>query len=757
MSENDFSLPPPDHPHRSQPGGGAESSGPASWPLSRWLRGGTDRAEDSTTSSSPDPGTPAPAGLIPEPTHDEAAREVITPQAPTTYVGNADVVANRIDVLKQVTRTRDVLEGVERRRQDIVDQPFVREGQWTEAWEQAIDPETRRLRQPVLIVVAPRSFGSTTFALHLLARHTSSHTTVVKLDADWAAPSRGRLPLEKLHAFQLDLKDESTDQLSADFLDSLTQHARELEARHSCLVLTVAKELWHDHYLTPRPGLHVVHLHEPPNAQRVIEEHLSFRDHPQLIPYIQSLDKARVSLNGLNAVEAVQAAVKAITVWKEHARQQHTYLPRTAPGLAAEEAPSDFEKRLIAALSDWREKLDGLFGEVTAVHEGQNASLTLEDRCLLLALAVRQSAPMTEVASTARGLQDLVTATDRNKPAAVPVVQAVFAGRGLRRRIHDVGARVDSHDTVLFDQPSYGRAILTYVWDNYEVMREPLLTWLAQASGTSASADSTVDALASLVLRHSTAEHLDALGQVTRSENPALLGSVMLQAVQDEHVGRLAWATLYRWAKQPDYATTVISTCRRVLHDPSASPSMAKMAMVRLRRIAHTAQDPTTRLKVLRTFQDLAQQPAGATWLVAEVNAWQSSKTSDKSGSLAFIALMSVNHDGMPWLMSEAAHDIDVDQALQDLLGNASTAEEIIPRLTQWIRSYATDTDTYVRLRDRLVPALRGHNMFQACMELMRALADTPAIQGINVAEDFYQHLVDPRMREVFPLKEGTA
>ncbi|MFE1201278.1 hypothetical protein ACFW5V_06260 [Streptomyces sp. NPDC058762] len=48
-------------------------------------------------------------------------------------------------------------------------------------------------------------------ALRLLAEHTANNITVVKLDADWQTPTKGRLPLEKAHAYQLDLKHPEND------------------------------------------------------------------------------------------------------------------------------------------------------------------------------------------------------------------------------------------------------------------------------------------------------------------------------------------------------------------------------------------------------------------------------------------------------------------------------------------------------------------------------------------------------------------
>ena len=136
---------------------------------------------------------------------------------------------------------------------------------------------------------------------------------------------------------------------------------------------------------------------------------------------------------------------------------------------------------------------------------------------------------------------------------------------------------------------------------------------------------------------------------------------------------------------------------------------------------------------------------------------WQESQASPKSGSPAFLALMPLQDDGLPWLMSDRAPDIDVQRALQDLLGSPDTTAETIPYITGWIRMCAPDPGSYGRLRDQLLPALRGHNMFHAGMELMKALANVTTPPGINPGEDFHQHLVDHRLQPVFSLSTDPA
>ncbi|MFC4463650.1 hypothetical protein ACFPH6_03380 [Streptomyces xiangluensis] len=729
-----------------------QSNGSGGW-LHR-LRPGSGSAD--RPGANPDDPSPSPVPPPPD-TVPPAPRVRETNGAATHVYGDPDVVAHFIEQLIVETRKQDLLEGVEQSRERLVDQPFVRSTHWDTIWEQIVNPATNRPRQPVIIIVAPRSCGSTTLALRFLAEHTADHTTVIKLDADWKTPSKGRLPLEKAHAYQLDLKHPENDQVSADFLNSLSEHATHLRGCRSYLALTVAQDLWKDHRLSDRDGIQVVHLHEAPDAQKVVEAHLNAHGYGQLVTSLRSLPKATASLRGLTAVAAVRAAHAAVMAWKEHihAGSQRSLVQADGEG----GTPATLEERIVAALTDWRGELDSQFGEMNSLHTHDNPSLTVDDRCLLLALAVQQSAPMPVVARSAAALLEAIGDTLDAPGAATgfsPTLSAL-AGRGMRRRIQDVGGRVDMQDTVVFDRPAYGRAVLEYVWDNYDVMRKPLLTWLVATARNADPEDHAVAALAELTVRHGTVDYLTTLGELVGSSQPKVLGAVMERAVRDEHVGRLAWEALYGWAEQKSYAPAVIALCRRILEDSSVATSLAKRALVRLRRVAHKNTDDSVVSQVLDAFDALVEHPTVAQRLVGEVRGWQLGKVSARSGALAFLALMTVRRDGTPWLVCNPPSGIDVQRAVHDLLSSSETAAEVISRLTDWIRSCADDPSAYMQMRDQLLPALSGHNMFEAGMKLMNELRGISTAEGVSVADDFYNHLVDSRLRTVFPLEANLA
>ncbi|MFJ2554062.1 MULTISPECIES: hypothetical protein [unclassified Streptomyces] len=714
--------------------------------------GATDRLDADPDAPADSAAHPSPAFVPPTP------RLYETDGAATNVYGDPEVVANVIEQLILETRKRDLLEGIEQSREQLLDQPFVRSAHWETVWEQIINPTTSRPHQPVIIIVAPRSCGSTTLALRLLAEHTASNIAVVKLDADWQTPSKGRLPLERGYAYQLDLKHPENDQVSIDFLDALSEHATNLRNCRSYLALTVAQDLWKDHRLSDRDGIQVVRLREAPDAGNLVEAHLNASGYGQLVTSLRSLSKATASLRGLTAVAAVRAAHAAAMAWKEHIEAGSRQSPVQIDG--EDGASVTLEDRIVAALTDWRDELDSRFGEMNSAHTRDNPSLPVEDRCLLLAMAVQQSAPMPVVARSAAALLKAIEDVPDAPGAAAgssPALSAL-AGRGTRRRIQDVGGRVDLHDTVVFDRPAYGRAVLEYVWDNYDVMRKPLLSWLVATAQGDDPEDHAVAALAELTVRHGTVDYLTTLGELVGSSHPKVLGAVMDSAVRNEHVGRLAWQALYGWAEQKSYAPAVIALCRRVLEESSVDTSLAKRAMVRLRRAAHKNTDTTVASQILSAFDALAQNPTVAHRLVREVQGWQEGKgSSARSGALAFLALMTVRHDGTPQLVCSPPTDINVQRAVHDLLSSSETASEVISRLTDWIRSCADDPSAYTQLRDQLLPALRGHNMFEAGMKLMNELRGVSTAEGVSVADDFYNHLVDSRLRTVFPLEENLV
>jgi hypothetical protein len=674
-----------------------------------------------------------------------------------TFTSPVGVVADHVDKIVNETRKRDILDWVELDRQCLLErEPFVQDPGWDPAWQGAREAN-KDTRVRVLIVVAPRGCGSTTFTHQFIAREADSRFKLCRAEADWESPAVSKLPLEVGQILQIDLKDPDQDRPTTSFLKDLDGHAKKLEECKSYLVLTVAEELWRGYHTWLSERARVVHLNDAPDPQDVVAAHLRTAGHPGLAAYAQT-PKARKQIQGLNAVEAVRAASTVIKQWEELGR-------RRPPALFVGDGqgpPLDDELRaqVESALADWRDDFDILFGDPAEGEQRGMRPLPLDDRCLLLALALRQSSPVLQIATDARLLQDEIEAASSELTTRFSDTGTVFAGRGLRRRIQDVGATVDSRDRVSFDRPGYSQAVLTYVWDNYEIMRPRLLEWLVKTSDAARDDDPAINTLAQLTFRFGGTKDLSDL-RTTALKAPqgdAVLGKVLAQTAHDEHTGRLVWATLYSWASQPAVQSVVVTMCRDVLRDPTTTVPVSKMAMVRLRRVVQeAAPDGPARDAVLQAWRALASDLGRTDLLVDEIQKWQRKATQGAAGKLAMLALMPLERDGIPWLLSDDPPDIDVEAGLRDLFADIELLPETIPGVIQWVRTCAQDTIRYERLRDKLLSPLRDQRVFNAGMQLMQALADVRRPDGGSVGEDLYGRLGDPRLRAVFPLTETTS
>lgn len=721
----------------------------------RELFGSSTGDQNSTPASQSAPEEERPAfGNIADYGHEKVVAGPAAAGATYTFNRPVGVVADHVGVLVNETRKRDVLDWVELNRQHLLErEPFVMDAKWRPAWEDAHCVKDSRVR--VLIVVAPRGCGSTTFTHQFLARKSDASFKLCRAEADWESPAVSRLPLEIGQVLQIDLKDPDQDRPSTTFLKDLDAHAAKLEECNSYLVLAVAEELWRGHRTWTSDRVCVVHLDDSPDPHAVVTAHLRAAQYPGLDVYTQT-DKARSQIRGLNAVEAVRAASTVIRQWQELARRR----PPALPVGEIQGSPLDTElcAEIQSALDDWRDDLDIIFGDPSTTGRDEIQPLPLDDRCLLLALALRQSSPVPRIATDARLLQDEIEAASDTSTTHFTDTARVFAGRGLRRRIQDVGATVDSRDNVSFDRPGYGDSCLTYVWDNYEIMRPCLLKWLVKSSNTDLENDPPVDALARLVFRFGGTKALSELRGTAMKipQGQDVLGKVLAKATHDEHTGRLVWATLYAWASQPDMQPVVVTMCQDVLRDPNMTTPVAKMAMVRLRRVIQETSNDAVRQNVLAAWRALASEMHRTDLLVDEIQKWQQRASEGTAGKFALLAIMPLVRDGVPWLLSETPPNIDVQAGLRNLFTDVNLLPETIPVVIEWVRACATDTGRYERLRDQLLPPLQDQRVFNAGMQLMQALADVERPDGGSVGADLYSRLRDPRLQGVFPLTNAT-
>ncbi|MFE0457926.1 hypothetical protein ACFW1A_01535 [Kitasatospora sp. NPDC058965] len=706
----------------------------------------------------PDLGSQPPLP-IPPPT---AFHAVQSPQDTVpAQITNIDVLANNIENLIQETRKRDVLDGTEFNRQELIySAAFLQPPEWQQVWSDSADALRPSSRHRVLVIVARRGCGATTFARQLGARHTAAESTLVDLEADWPQPSVARLPLEPHHTYLLELKDTDSDCFDSDFLDRLSMFAEKLRQAGSRLVLTVTAELWAGHHSWSRPGIKVVHLSEPPNAQQLVEHHLRARGQASLIQYVQST-KARESIQGRDAVEAARCVETVIRQGAAHQQRQSTADSTGTPGsvdrpvrlehLASAATPADgLQVQIELALADWRDDFDTLFNDPGRPPAARDAPLSLSDRCLLLALAIHRIAPASVIGEDAHALERAIEVASGG-PQAVgsPSIGAIFAGRGLRPRLLALLADVDSRDQVTFDRPEYSEAVLGYVWDNFPPLRKVLLKWLVcLPDRTLIGNDPAPRALSILILRHRDPQFLDELRELAlKADRATLLAIVTERALKDEHMSGATWKSLTRWATQSTQVRAVVAeVCQGVLIDKSSTQSAQRFAMTRLRNLVQT-DDPTLRSQVLEVFDSLARRPAMRPVLVREVENWLIREWPAQAGKLALLALMSCEDTGLPWLLGAGSplREPELRRGLRELFGDVAGSPEIIARAASWLHAAASDRTTAEIVLGRLAPALRGHSQTRAVVDLLQTAREMVLPDGSRVIDQLFEHIA-PRV-----------
>ncbi|MGW3228452.1 hypothetical protein [Kitasatospora sp. NPDC001095] len=677
-------------------------------------------------------------------------RKPVTPEraAPSlTFMADVGIAVGQVDRMYQEIR-QDFLEARTLDRTKLLEsRTFALPSTWNTVRTQLVDA----LADPgvrVIIVVAPRGYGSTTFVHHLLASHAPDEMELVELEPDGPRPRVSRIRRDPGRAYQLDLKDPQTDRPSTTFLDDVAGSVPMLRQARSLWVLNIAADLWTEQRTWPvAPGVRVVELRSPPEPYAVAARHLTAAGMSWLVPYLRS-DTARVHLSSLrNAVEAVRAAGAVAEQWLEFKRDH----PEEAgwieeglgrPGEAGDDAcHPELRTSVENALGDWRTELDGVFA-----HGGDSGgALSLPDRCLLLSLALHRVAPAARISRDARALEELIAKKDRTH--APTNLGQVFAGRGLRQRLTALHATVSSQDIVSLSRPGYGQAVLTYVWDNYEDMRSVLLEWLiATAPAERGEADKSVAALTTLAARHGAPTVLTEIRDTAHESGRSdMCAAVMARVLEDAGMERAAWARLYDWADDRRHGTqsVVVDVAERVLSAEDPGGRGHRKAMTRLRRVASTSRDQSLLGSVLAIFRRLGHREEGRNLLLSEVLRWREKKAA-RSGKIAMLALMGQFDGPWPWLLGTANEKArtEIDEGLRDLLADPQFEPRAVTAICAWFEAAATDTEAYAAVRDRVVPALGGHSSRDAGIDFFRQVDRLALPDGTQVGDDVWASLV---------------
>ncbi|WP_031069633.1 hypothetical protein [Streptomyces sp. NRRL WC-3742] len=725
-------------------------------------------AQRRTSGSEGDPGTAPPPFVLPAPFDARDAR----PQqgASASRITNIDVLANHIENLNQETRKRDVLDGTELSRAELVRSTvFFRPSVWERAWSDGADALRPGGSHGVLLIVARRGYGATTFARQLCARHASADSVLLDLEADWNHPSVGRLPLAPDHTYLLELKDLESDRFDRDFLDRLSTFAASLRGADSRLVVTATDELWAGHHGWVGPGVKVVHLSQPPNAQQLVEHHLEARGLGALIKYVRTAN-ARASIQGRDAVEAVRCVETVVRQWATHRQREAAAdhdgaagpvdrpvrLEHLAPPATPATPADGLQAQIELALADWRNHFDLLFNDPTRPPAAKESPLSLPDRCLLLALAIHGAAPASVIGADAHALETAIEAASGG-PQAVgsPTIGTIFGGRGLRPRLLALSADVDPQDRVTFGRPGYSEAVLGYVWDNFPSFRTVLLKWLVSLPvRPRINSDPSPRALTALVLRHRKSQDLDALRDLAlQADRAPLLVTVTEGTLKDDHMSGTTWKALSRWAKQATPVRAVVAeVCRGVLLDGGSTQSARRLAMTRLRNLVQT-DDRTLRSAVLAVLDLLVARPDMRPMLVREVENWLARDRPASAGRLCLLALMHGEDAGTPWLLraSSPLPESLLRSGLRELFGDVTESPEVIDRAAAWLHKSAADHATADLVLDCLAPTLRGRSQAEAAMSLYQAVRDTTLPNGSRVGDHLFDRITRPETPQGAP------
>lgn len=656
------------------------------------------------TDSAPPPPADGGADAGQRPPHAEAKPYV--PIAALTHPGQLpaiDSVANlfagptgpvTIHQTREV-RTADLLETVAIPREKVLaDASYVEAQEWEGARRHGAEAVHG---SSVVFVVAPRRFGATTFSLRLLAEETDPAVALQVVEPSWDRPLVSRLPVQPGAAYLLDFQDPERDRVDGAFLAGLGRHAQSLRKVGSHLVLTITPELWSAVAGQVPDEVAVVRLTGHPKAGQVVRRHLAARGRADLARYLND-SRVQTGITGWSPARAVWLVDEMIARADADART------------AAEEGadPAERTSQLLAAARElaegWTDLLNSRFADSgrTAARASETAfdaaPLDLDDRCLSLALAVRRAGPVTRIQADAERLAGLLAgghapgggkSADRKGSADL---RKVLGGVGLRTRFETIGAEVrfgDAH----FTSPQYGDALLAYVWDQYHPLHERLVGWMMSCGGQdggTAHDDPAVRALLGVLTYHQDDRQLAEIRkQGAAQERRAVAAAVLAGAARDEHLGRRARQLLYSWAghKDTDTQQLVVAVCRELIDDQPLP------ALTRLRRVADTLGDGdgahAVTAEVLGAFRDIARTPELTAWFATTVADWQKQAGQDSSHavSLGTLALMSVDADGRPWLLTAPAPALDVSRALRGLFVDLDRNAGVIEEISRWLRA----------------------------------------------------------------------
>ncbi|WP_433129913.1 trypsin-like peptidase domain-containing protein [Micromonospora sp. CA-240977] len=594
--------------------------------------------------------------------------------------------------------------------------------EWAIAWRNSIEAlESGK----ILLVVAPAGFGSTTFAEQLIAREGDSRLRVARLEpGDWDAPNAASLPKQPWHGYILDLQDPDHDKPSAQFLRGLNESAHTFSQAQSCLIVTIRDTLWSSKSAVSLENVRTVRIESPPDPLTLVERFFEEFD-PIVIPAIRH-DSVRTHLNGMNAIESSHAIGQIVDLLDQ-------------PGEGTPLSTQQMTEKIAEVLDSHIEYLDVLFGEEEALSSPwsppsglrQYRPLVLDDRCLLLTLSVRSEARVSELEDDWR---DLLSELRGRADGGDRRLDSVLARAGIRGRLKRIRAVVDRNEVARFARPTFGGAVVRYVWDNYSEVRSPLVRWMCAHLAQESGQLSPASWVSGLVRR---SQDVDFIRHELREiGDKEILKDVLFDACRDQHMRRRAERLLYDWAQSAEMQSVVVEVAKQ-LYLLDQRP----IALRRLQRVADFGKiSDVTTSSVEAAFEEILKDETARVSFLPAISGWLGSASAKTSAKLALHALIRDPAGIEVFIALERDGALELKPLLAELLIDESAH----PIIVSMVKS-ATNEASYQALIDSLAGAARENGIIASLFRLSRAL---DAIELRSPVDDLSARLEESRSAE---------
>ena len=305
----------------------------------------------------------------------------------------------------------------------------------------------------VLLLWGQAHWGKWTTAIHLLS--SLQVEQIFEIRPDVVLDDVLSFEIEDRKGYLVDtLAPDSAQKLSPTILNRLSMRFGE---KGSYLVVTVDSRV---SLSKTALGANGVVWNDLPDSLQLLKTHLGW--------YLTDQGKLAQAIE-LSKSDEVQSLLSTYLLPREMDTLAALLADVVHSKLELDDALSRFESRALQQVEEWFEN-----------HE------KLEERTFMISIAILSGASYQSVSSADERLQSLI------KPAAAesetpPDISSIFGSRS--RRVRETWAHLSQGyeetefgrspvEVIELDNPSFQPAVLHYVWNEYDRLREPLVDWL---------------------------------------------------------------------------------------------------------------------------------------------------------------------------------------------------------------------------------------------------------------------------------------